>query len=268
MIKMLVCDIDGTICMDGAFSDATVECIDRVRRDGIKFVIATGRTYLSAIKVLEPLKIDTPIICYQGGLIRMPNNGEVIAEHLLKRDLALEIIDYLKTEGIYPNIYINGNLCTEKDTDTVRAYSKYQNIPYTVIPDVRKEDFKGVNKLLAVCHDPIKMDRIVKTLQERYKDRIYNSLSTPYFCEICDINVSKGNALTFLANKWGIKKEEIMGCGDEGNDIELLQASGIGVAMGNATEKLKQIADYVTDTIGNDGVAKAVGKFIYGKNDD
>ena len=89
-------------------------------------------------------------------------------------------------------------------------------------------------------------------------------MSTPIFCEICDKSVSKGNAVKYLADKWNIKKEEIMSCGDQNNDIELLTCAGIGVAMGNASETLKKYADYITDTVQNDGVVKAVEKFIYG----
>lgn len=89
-------------------------------------------------------------------------------------------------------------------------------------------------------------------------------MSTPTFCEICASGVSKGNAVKYVADMYGIKKEEIMSCGDQNNDIELLTCAGIGVAMGNATETLKSYADYITDTVNNDGVVKAVERFVYG----
>ena len=94
------------------------------------------------------------------------------------------------------------------------------------------------------------------------KNKLYVIRSTPRFCEFSNLEATKGNAVKFLAKKWEIKKDEIMACGDHDNDIEMLLAAGTKVAMGNATENLKQIADYVTETVDNDGVVKAVIKFI------
>ena len=263
MIKMLVCDIDGTI-YDGKFSQNLIDCINKVRIDGIKFVIATGRTFFSANQLLKPLNIDTPIICYQGATVNEPKTGKVILDKGLSRNLALDILDYLKNKGIYPNIYINDRLYSEKETLYVKRYSDNQKIPYTIIEDISKKEFDTMNKILAIDDDSEKITKISEELKIKYKNKIYCAMSTPIFCEICDKSVSKGNAVKYLADLWGIKKEEIMSCGDQNNDIELLTCAGIGVAMGNASEALKKHADYITDTVQNDGVVKAVEKFIYG----
>ena len=92
---------------------------------------------------------------------------------------------------------------------------------------------------------------------------LYVIKSTTYFCEIAGREATKGNAVKFLQDKWGIKKEEILAIGDQDNDIELLKAGGIAVAMGNATDELKAYADYITDTVENDGWVKAVEKFCF-----
>lgn len=110
----------------------------KIREDGVKFVIATGRTFYSANQVIAPLKVDTPVICYQGATIHNPKTGEIIYELGLKRDLALEIINYLKTFDIYPNIYINDKLFAEKETEYVRQYSDVQLIPYTIEDNIAK----------------------------------------------------------------------------------------------------------------------------------
>ncbi len=120
----------------------------------------------------------------------------------------------------------------------------------------------GVNKILAIDDDVALIENLQKEMAEKYKNKLYVIRSTPRFCEFSDPKATKGNALRFLADKWGIKKEEIMACGDQDNDIEMLLAAGTKVAMGNATDALKSIADYVTDTVDNDGVPKAVEKFI------
>ena len=90
---------------------------------------------------------------------------------------------------------------------------------------------------------------------------LYIVKSTPYFCEISNSEAKKSCAVEFLQNYWGLKKDEILCIGDQNNDIELLKVGGIAVAMGNATDELKSVANYVTDTIDNDGFVKAIEKF-------
>jgi len=237
MIKMLVCDIDGTI-FDGEFSQNLINCVNKIRKDGIKFVIATGRTFYSANQLLKPLNIDTPIICYQGATIHEPHTGKIILDKGLSRELALDIVEYLKSFNIFPNLYINDKLYSEKETEYVKKYSDTQKIPYRIVDDISKIDFKTMNKILVIDNDTEKVKKITADLKEKYKGKIYCAMSTPIFCEICEKTVSKGNAVEFLANKWNIKKEEIMSCGDQNNDIELLTSAGIGVAMGNASDTL------------------------------
>ena len=101
--------------------------------------------------------------------------------------------------------------------------------------------------------------------KKKYKEELYIVRSTPFFCEVGNPKANKGTGINFLANIYGIKKEEIMAIGDQDNDIEMLLASGIKVAMGNATEGLKNIADFITETVENDGVVVAVNKYINNK---
>ena len=92
---------------------------------------------------------------------------------------------------------------------------------------------------------------------------LYIVKSTPYFCEVSNSEAKKSCAVNFLQNYWGLKKEEILTIGDQNNDIELLKAGGVSVAMGNATEELKKYADYITDTVDNDGFVKAIEKYCF-----
>lgn len=87
--------------------------------------------------------------------------------------------------------------------------------------------------------------------------------SMPYFCEISNPEATKYHAVCFLKNYYELDESEIMTIGDQDNDINLLRAGGVKVAMGNATEGLKEIADYVTDTVNDNGFVKAVERFVY-----
>ena len=100
---------------------------------------------------------------------------------------------------------------------------------------------------------------------KKYPD-LYIVKSTPYFCEIGNKEAKKSKGVDFLRQMWGLEKTEVMAIGDQNNDIELLKAGGIAVAMGNATEELKKYADYITDTVENDGFVKAVEKYLEVQN--
>ena len=93
---------------------------------------------------------------------------------------------------------------------------------------------------------------------------MYIVKSTPYFCEFSSHDASKSCAVNFLKKYWDLKDEEVLTIGDQDNDIELLKAGGIRVAMGNGTEGVKKEADFITDTVDNDGFVKAMEKFVLG----
>jgi len=122
-------------------------------------------------------------------------------------------------------------------------------------------EIKNVNKILAIKYgDADTVTEWVNYLEKKYTE-LYIVKSTPYFCEISHKDARKSCAVEFLCEKWGIKKEEVLTIGDQNNDIELLKSGGIKIAMGNATPELKECADYITDTVVNDGFVKAVNKF-------
>lgn len=263
-IKMLVLDIDGTIFKkDYKATDRVKNTLKRLCEDGIKVVLCTGRMYAATKLIAQELCLTTPVISYQGGLIKNFCNGEeTLLEKTMDASLARDVINELKKRGIFFNLYINDVLMVEEDKYLIREYVDARNIEYKVVGNCDGMDLTGMNKILAIDDDTQLIEKLQKEMAEKYGDKLYVVRSTPRFCEFSNPEATKGNAVKFLADKWGIKKEEIMACGDQDNDIEMLLAAGVKVAMGNASEDLKKIADYVTETVDNDGVACAVAKFI------
>ena len=159
------------------------------------------------------------------------------------------------------NLYMNDNLFVEAENEFTKKYVDYQKIPFTIKPFDELE-INNVNKILLIDYkDAEKIDRLSNYLKKEYPE-LFICKSTDFFCEICHKEATKGDGLRFLQNLYGISKEETLTIGDHNNDIELLQSGGVKVAMGNATDELKAIADYVTDTVDNDGFAKAIEKFV------
>lgn len=264
MIKMIATDIDGTILKwSYDFNPEIKKCIKELQQKGIKVVLVTGRMHCAALGIAKELGIDTPIVSYQGGMVKeICNCNDVLYRKDMNPDRAFEIITWARENNVHINLYMDDVLYVEEDTETVRKYTDARFIDYKVcsFDDIKIEN---VNKILAI--DFADADRVtgwVNELSSKYSD-LYIIKSTPYFCEIANKDATKGCAVEFLQKKWGLKKEEILAIGDQDNDIELLRAGGIKVAMGNATDELKACADYITDTVENDGWLKAVKKFCF-----
>ena len=262
MIKMVATDIDGTILgYDFVFRPAVKKCIKELCDCGIKVVLVTGRMHFATTKIAQELGIKTPLVSYQGGLIKeQGENGRVLYEKTLPTERAKEIIKWAKTNNIHINLYMDDILYVENDNIAIKRYTGERYIPYQVC-NFDNLEIKNVNKILAIDFDDAqRVTNWVNYLREKMPE-LYIVKSTPYFCEITNNEAKKSCAVEFLKNLWDLKSEEIMTIGDQDNDIELLKAGGIAVAMGNGTPELKKYADFVTDTIENDGFVKAVEKY-------
>lgn len=260
MIKMVATDIDGTILGENfEFSPAVKDCVKSLTANGVKVVLVTGRMHLSALKLAKKLGLKTPIVSYQGGLIK-EQNGNTLYQKNLDSKRAKEVIKWAKENNVHINLYLDDVLYVENDDIAVRRYTGERYIPYEVC-NFDDLEIKNVNKILAIDFDSAeRVSGWVEILSKKMPE-LYIVKSTPYFCEVSNPEAKKSCAVEFLQNYWGLKKEEILCIGDQNNDIELLKAGGVAVAMGNGTEQLKQVADFVTDTIDNDGFVKAIKKF-------
>ena len=261
MIKMVATDIDGTILKwSFQFSPEVKKCIKELDESGIKVVLVTGRMHSSTTPVARELGLHTPIVSYQGGLIK-DESGKTLYQKDLKPDYAKKIIKWARKNNVHLNLYLDDKLYVEHDNEIVKEYTDGRFIDYTVC-SFDDLNIENVNKLLAIdLKDADKVTGWVEELSREFPD-LYIVKSTPFFCEIGSKDAKKSSGVKFLADMWGIKQEEILTIGDQNNDIELLKAGGIKVAMGNATEELKSYADYITDTVENDGFVKAIEKFV------
>lgn len=260
-IKLIATDIDGTILKyNFEFSEKVKNCIRQLTADGIKIVLVTGRMHSAADYLAEELGLDTPVVSYQGGLIK--HKDKILYEKNLDIKFAKAIIKWAKENNVHMNLYMEDKLYVEKDDAIIRRYTGERCAGFN-IKSFEKIKLERINKILLIdFEDENKVTMWKDYLAIKYPE-LHIVKSMPYFCEICHAEATKEYAVNFLCNSWGLKKEEVMTIGDQNNDISLLAAGGIKIAMGNATEELKSVADFVTDTVNNDGFVKAVERFIY-----
>lgn len=260
MIKLIATDIDGTILIpEEKFRERVKTCIKDLQERGIPVVLVTGRMHSAATVIKEELGLKTPVISYQGGLVR--DGEDVLYERYLTKTQTERIVEWAKSENIHINLYNDDVLYSQSDDSEIKRYSGVQKVDYVVkeFSEIKKDK---VNKILAIDYNNSeKIDKLERELPSLFPD-LYIVKSTPYFLEFSNVEASKYCAVKFLQKCWGIKQSETLTIGDQNNDIALLEAGGIKVAMGNATEKLKSVADYVTGTVYEDGFVSAIEKFV------
>lgn len=262
-IKMVATDIDGTILkLNAVFNPAVIECIHKLDKSGIKVVLITGRMHKSAKKIADELGLQTPIVSYQGAMVKDNSpQANVLYERYIPVETAKKIFAWANERNLHINLYLNDDVYVESDDEAIKKYADHQHIPYNVTP-FDKLNLDKINKILLIDYnDAEKITRVTKELQADFPD-LFIVKSTNFFCEICHKEATKGDGLRCVQKYFNISKEETLTIGDHNNDIDLLNAGGTKVAMGNATEELKEVADYVTDTIDNDGFVKAIEKFV------
>lgn len=261
-IKLVATDIDGTLVKwDTRVSDGVKNCVKKLQENGVKVVLVTGRMHCATKHLRDELGLNSPVVSYQGGLIK-DSDGKTLYQENLDSDYAKEIIDWAHKNDVHLNLYIDDKLYVEKDDDCVKRYTDGKFVPYTVCP-FESLKIENVNKILAIDYgNAERVTGWVNELQAKFPE-LYIVKSTPFFCEIGSPMAKKSLGVEFLAKHWNLSQDEILTIGDQNNDIELLKAGGVKVAMGNATPELKECANFITDSVENDGFVKAIDKFCF-----
>ena len=258
-IKLVVTDIDGTIMkINEDLEPQTIETFAQLKTAGIKVVIATGRMYKAAKNIVQTLELDTPLICYQGAMIQ--DEEKIYFKQPVKKDVASKIIDDLRSYNVHINLYIRDRLIVESDDKYIKEYAGDRTILYEVVPDIKAE-LGDATKLLAIDEDADKVTQIRDEMKQKYPN-LNIVKSTDFYCEFVNKNADKGIAIRFLADMWGIKREEILAIGDQDNDIEMIKTAGIGVAMGNGSPGIKKAADYICPSVQEFGFSQTMEKFV------
>ncbi len=259
---MLVTDIDGTLLKnDCSAGKKTFETVEKIKNKGVKVVLASGRMFDGVFPVRNQFNLDTPVICYQGAMVRDENG--TLWQASVDVDMAWDVINFLRSKKIHTNLYNNDKLYVEDDNKKIMDdYCRGRFITYTPVKSFNELTLKNISKLLAVIYDEDKMLEIQKELKGRYDSQLTIVRSHKYYCEITNTNATKGHAAKFLMKHWGIKKDEVMAAGDQDNDYEMLKCAGVKIAMQNASAKLKTIADYICPPVDEEGLVCAMEKYI------
>ncbi len=276
MIKLVALDLDGTVLnSQSEVSTVTRKAICDAIAAGVYVVLSTGRPYVGIPRnQFDGLGIQYCITTNGSGIYGY-ETGECLYNNGMSEEFILPILKNLLTYDIHLDAYIDGKAYTS--LATVEAGLKLNFPPnllkYVLGTRIRVED------LTAFIHENhLNVQKITMnfyptedgTLKDRQAVVDYLHSVPGITCvsggfgnlEFTRDDVSKGNSLRILAEKLGLTIEETMAIGDTENDLSIIQAAGMGVAMGNATPDVKEVADCITGTNDEDGVAQAIYKYI------
>lgn len=261
-IKLLITDIDGTVLNEKCeFTPKLKNYFQILTNRGIKVVLATGRMFMGADPVREALGLETPVVCYQGAMVK--DKDKILFQNSVKKEIALELIKLSREMKFHLNLYNDDVLIVEDDNKKfMEDYTKGRFTTYKAVKSFDEIKLNVISKLLLITYDENELLYYRDLFKEKFKGVLQIVRSHKYYLEFTDINASKGNALNFLKNYWNIKTDEVMASGDQDNDYDMLLNAGIKVAMGNASDKLKSIADYICPPIDDDGLSNAIEKYI------
>ncbi len=271
MYKLIAIDMDGTLLNDEKkISQANFDAIQQARKNGVKVVLASGRPLVGFKRYLEELNLTTEddyAVAFNGGLVQSTEGTKTIS----KTPLSLE--DYKSLYKLSKELKVNIHALTEdsvispKDSKYTRHEAEMNHICNVIIPVDEVTIDTTIVKVMFIDESEI-IERIIEEIPEEVSSKYTVVRSSPFFLEFLPKSVNKGVGVAALAKKLNIKQEEVICIGDAGNDIHMIKYAGLGVAMGNAFPEVKKVADFITKTNEQDGVAFIINKFILHSEED
>jgi Cof subfamily protein (haloacid dehalogenase superfamily) len=265
-ISLLISDVDGTLVThDKVLTPQAHAAVHALREEGILFALTSSRPPLGMNQFVDPLAIDTPIAGFNGGVFVNPVDGSVLAKHMLEPAVARGSLDVILRHGLDPWVFDGsawmivkgGTSLVALEQRTIRMAPTMIKNPYAVLHDVAK--------IVGTSEDYALVEQCESDLKTILGQSASAVRSQPYYLDVTNVQANKGTVVRFLARHLNIPVNEIASIGDMANDIQMFHASGLSIAMGNATQAVKGEADFVTESCEEEGFAKAVERFILGK---
>lgn len=270
-IKMIGLDLDRTtLRSDHEMSRETEETLRQVADMGVHVVIATGRSFYSMPPSVHRIDGIEYTVNSNGAEIRELKTGKTVYSNYIDKDEVVKIVEFLQERDFSVEFFNDGKAYINTDQYEIVKAGKAQRRAREYVLETRNpvEDVYAfaLEHKNAIENINVFFDTDEEKFRTWEEAKIFKNVtltsSLPDNIEFGGMTTSKASALSHLAEKLGIKKEEIMCCGDSLNDKEMLEMAGFAVAVDNACDEIKDIADYITDNNDNDGVAKAIKKFI------
>ena len=266
--QLFVSDFDGTLCQrNGKVSEESKNIIQQYIADGGKFAISTGRLHYGILSQAKELGLKGAISCCNGALILDIQTHTPLLDGAMTIEKTVETCKRLEELDLHIHLYTFDNFYCNKDDEALIAYEKMMGNKAIRVLDKPLSQYALENglrtyKMLAMV-EPERIDGYISELRKRPIDDCEITKSASFLLEIVNSHYSKGTAVRFLADYYGIPLEKTVGIGDQWNDLPMIQTAGLGLAVKNGDPLLKSKATVLDYTNDEGAVAKAVKKYGY-----
>ncbi len=275
--KLVVLDIDGTtVDSKGNLSDYTTKTIVKTVEQGVPVCLCTGRNLRNTLPIIKKLNVKTPLICVDGAVMYDPAEKKIINEKIVPMDVIRDITQIVDKYDVYMEFCTLNNYIKYRKKKELEKYS-YGGVPKNPMEKARSlfngvrivnsldkiyKLNKNVNQFL-LGGEPEDIKEIMQILQNKNYPNIIlrDDLWDNYILVGVDTAI-KSEGVRLLCDHYNIAIEDTIAMGDQMNDIDMIMKVGFGIAMGNAHDKIKEVAKHVTFTNDEDGVAKALEEFV------
>ena len=266
MYKAIVLDLDGTLTNSKKeITPHTKEVLMKAQKMGVKVILASGRPTYGIAPLADQLELDRfggYILAINGGRITNWSTKEVVFDQILDEKLVPELYKAAMDNHFQILTYQGDAIAATDINDEYVLHEAFINqMPLIHYPDFLNQLYFPINKCLIVG-EPARLAVLDKQLAKQMEGRMSIYRSCDFFLECVPLGIDKAASLKRLFNQMGISLDEVIACGDGNNDLSMIQAAGMGVAMANSSPDVLAAANFITLSNEEDGVAYAIEKFV------
>lgn len=269
-IRLIIVDLDGTLLKDDhTMSDKNRDTLRKAIEQGVEVVLATGKTRASAEEIIKELNLKTPGVYVQGTMV-YNSDGTIRWQQKIDSYTARRAINYAESNGFQALIYSGNRLIARRNEGAIADLAKYHEPePQGVGPLVNIIEDTVINKIILLGGSESKIKALRWQLNQQIGTQVaFTHTAINSHLEILPKGISKGIGVQKVLKELNVEAQHVMAIGDAENDRDMLKLVGLGVAVGNATEALKEVADEIVKSNEEDGVAEAVEKFVLKKAEE
>jgi Cof subfamily protein (haloacid dehalogenase superfamily) len=262
--RLVVIDLDGTARSRRlGITPGVRDAITAARARGVRVCVATGRMWRSAEPWIRALGVDPPAILYNGGQVLDFETTRTLYERRLPSSAARAALEIIRRDpDVQPHLYVDDRVLVERAHPLTEAYTADDGLTAEVVPSFEPFLAADPHKVLIIGPEP-RVAQLQRSVRAAALP-VHAVQSEPVYLEILPPGVSKGEALRAMLETLGLSAAQTIAIGDNWNDVEMIEAAGLGVAMGHAPEGVRAKADYVCGTAEEEGVREVIERFVLG----
>ncbi len=275
-LKAIILDIDGTLYTSKKnISPRTLEALLQAQDNGVKLILASGRPARGMVDVAKQLKMDEHdglLVSYNGAAVYDCQTNELLFNQAMTVEEVKAVLEHLKKFDVIPMIakddtmYVNNvynNKISHKGNDINIIEYESRGGKYLLC---EKNDLAAfadfeLNKIL-IAGDPDYLAKNFEAIRKPFENELSSMFTAAFYYEFTANGIDKGNALHAVLTPMGINAEDCIAFGDGQNDLSIIKFAGHGVAMENAVEELKKVAQEITSSNDEDGIAKVIERYL------